>query len=83
MLIKGENLTEAQKGEVLNAYGYRWTIENQKRAALRSFHIQKNLPKDMLISDWQWIKDHAFYITQKGHLDARRRHCEPAFMVEE
>lgn len=36
-----------------------------------------------MVSDQDWLKQHAFYITKAGRLDARRTHAEPACLVED
>lgn len=35
-----------------------------------------------VITDAEWIADHAFYVKKDGSLDARYGHCEPAFLAE-
>jgi len=76
-LIRGDKLTVAQKEHVKRAYIYRLTIENG--------YPEKN-PCNVrvpAITDEQWLKEHAFYITKSGELSAKHKHCEPAFMADE
>lgn len=35
-----------------------------------------------LTTDEQWLQRHAFYVTAKGKLSVRHRHCEPAFLAD-
>jgi len=80
-LVKGTELSETLKQEVLNSYIYRWTKENEGKAR-QAMGI--NSPKIPPISDAEWLEQHAFYVTNDGsRLDARRRHCEPAYLAEE
>lgn len=66
MLIKGENLTEKQKDEVLRAFIYRWTVENT--------YTKPTIP---LQSDAEWLKTHAFWFVKDGiRLARNRQHAE-------
>ena len=42
-------------------------------------HSHPTIP---LVSDDEWLRQHAFYVTANGDLSQRHRHCEPALMVE-
>ena len=76
-LITGDKLSESTKQEVLNAYVYRWTIENKNRAR------RTGAPADhCFITDEQWLKEHAFYITNAGHRSRRHNHCESHYMAD-
>jgi hypothetical protein len=98
MLIRGSDLNAAQRRQVLNAFIYRWTHENarqnyrgqcpgcvqNRRPASRrqmsetEWHAH-HLP---LISDEQWLAEHAFHFTADGSRLARnRQHAEPAHLV--
>jgi hypothetical protein len=35
-----------------------------------------------LVSDAQWLADHAFYVNKDGTLSERYNHCEPAYMAD-
>jgi hypothetical protein len=81
MLIKGTALTPKQRAEVLAAFGYRWTSDNQRRAA--AWHGQAGRPTIPLVTDREWLAEHAFhFIVDGSRLDARRRHAEPAFVAD-
>jgi len=80
-LVKGSNLPETLKQEVLRSYIYRWTKENERNARQA---MGKNIPTIPLVSDLEWLEQHAFHVTNDGSkLDARNRHCEPAYMANE
>ena len=36
-----------------------------------------------LVTDAEWLRTHAFYVTRRGRLDLRRRHAEPACLLAE
>lgn len=80
MLVKGSNLSPKLRKEVLARYPYRWTVDNTRREYF--WKDSKNKPTMALATDEEWLAAHAFYVTQKGELDARRHHCEPAFMAD-
>ena len=49
-----------------------------------SNEIWKNIkgkPTIELISDEQWLNEHAFYVNASGALDLRKDHCEPEYMA--
>lgn len=77
-LVKGTDLTDAQKAQVKNAFGYRWTVENLPRAKQWHGNVAPIIEP---INDEQWLKDHAFYIRQDGQLATIPRHCEPVYMA--
>jgi hypothetical protein len=79
MIIRGDRLNAELRAEVLRAYIYRWTSENEHR--LTAWHGIKSCPTMPLISDAQWLREHAFRVTVKGHLDQRRRHALPACLA--
>lgn len=78
-LVKGSKLTVAQRADVLNAFGGRWTVENVNRA--RAWH-GIGAPTTELTTDAQWLADHAFYITSAGHLAENRHHAEPHYLAD-
>ena len=96
-LVRGDRLTPRQRAEVLAAFIYRWTKDNAQRVQawgrcskcdvcnpyvnLKSAegHSHPTVP---LVSDAEWLRQHAFYVTANGDLSQRHRHCEPALMVE-
>ena len=82
MLIKGQDLTTAQRAEVLAAYLYRWTKENPRRVEM--WRKVQGQPTMALISDEEWLRDHAFHFVKDGsRLMANRQHAEPACLAEE
>ena len=81
MLIKGADLDYPQRQQVLNAFCYRWTTENPKR--VQFWRDISSKPKIPLISDAQWLKEHAFHFTKDGsRLMANRHHAEPVSMAD-
>ena len=42
-------------------------------------HSHPTIP---LVTDAEWLRQHAFYVSGDRRLSQRHRHCEPAFMVE-
>lgn len=77
MLITGDKLLPKTRQQVLAAYLYRLTTENG---------YPKNNPCGATvpaISDEEWLRTHAFYVTRNGRLDRRYNRCEPAFLADE
>lgn len=74
-LIKGSELPENLKRQVLAAYVYRLTTENGYPA---HNPCKARVPA---ISDAQWLAEHSFYVTARGTLDARQHHAEPAYLA--
>lgn len=64
-LVKGEDLTPAQRAQVLEAYIYRWTNENE---GVESRFPGGQGPTMDKQSDEDWIKEHAFRFTNDGRL---------------
>jgi len=81
MLIRGDRLNERQKRMVLSAFIYRWTKDNHRREEVyRGIFGKPTIP---LVSDAQWLKEHAFHFVRDGsRLMANRHYAEPAFMTE-
>lgn len=79
--IAGDKLTPTQGLAVLNAYGYRWTIENQARAR-QWLGGARGVPTISLVTDAEWLADHAFYVTRQGEISRRHRYCMPDYIVE-
>lgn len=77
-LIKGNKLNADQKRQVLAAYIHRWTVENPNPCIIKR-RQGMTIP---LLTDEQWLAEHAFYFTKSGRLALNRRHCEPAFMAD-
>lgn len=79
MLIRGDHLNQRQKQQVLGAFVHRWTTGNTHRESV----YKGRKPRIPLISDSQWLKEHAFHFTKDGsRLMANRHYAEPAFMAE-
>ena len=77
-LIKGSELNQRQTEQVLNAFIYRWTSGNNARE-----HVWANIvgkPTIPLVSDNEWLKDHAFWFINDGSRLAKRHHAEPVYM---
>lgn len=77
-LVRGDKLAPATRADVLRAFGYRWTTENEGRA--RSWYAAGKLdpPTMPLVSDAAWLAAYAFHVRKDGKLDARRRAAVPA-----
>ena len=74
-LVPGLKLSDQLKAEVLNAYKYRWTTNNEQRVDW--WADINNKPTTPLISDEEWLATHAFWITKSGKLDARMHYAKP------
>lgn len=79
-LVRGDQLPSNLRREVLASYPYRWTSDNRERE--RVWRGIEGAPTIPLISDAQWLREHAFYVTDRGTLDKRKKHAEPAYMIE-
>lgn len=79
MLIRGDRLKPETRAEVLRAYGYRWTHENETRARL---WFGARVPTAPLVSDAEWLRTHAFSVRKDGKLNQRARFCFPAYMAD-
>lgn len=75
-LIKGKNLNDEQKQQVLRMYVHRLTVENNYPA------INPCGARVKPITDKQWLKEHAFYVCNNGDLSQKHNHCEPAFLAD-
>jgi hypothetical protein len=71
--IQGSKLSPALQARVLKHFIYRWTHENTPPipASMR--------PRVQPVSDAEWLRTHAFYLTLTGELDRRRNYCEPFY----
>lgn len=76
--VTGDKLSATQRKAVLNAYGYRWTKENEARA--RAWGAARNV--SALVADADWLRAHAFYITRRGELSERHKQAMPRSMAE-
>lgn len=75
-LTRGDKLPADLRAQVLNSYIYRLTTENGYPAR-NPCHAR--VPA---ITDAEWLAEHAFYVTKRGTLDARRNSAEPAYLIE-
>ena len=81
-IIKGNELNHKQRAQVLSAYIYRWTSDNPRRKSVWNNVVGK--PTVPLITDNQWLTEHAFWFLNDGSRSARTHtHAEPAFMADE
>jgi hypothetical protein len=78
MLINGDKLNGAQRKQVLEAFGYRWTAENKMRDEF--WQGVRGKPTIPLTSDYQWLKEHAFHFTDDGlRLKDKPSYCEAVY----
>jgi hypothetical protein len=80
-LIRGNELNEHQRREVLAAFGYRWTKENEVRARTWYKSGGHEPPTMQLQADAEWLAEHAFYVNRDGSRTARR-HAEPHYLAD-
>jgi hypothetical protein len=79
--VRGDQLPSNLRREVLSQYVYRWTSDNPQRERAWSTAGAPTMP---LVSDEQWLRDHAFYVTDRGTLDKKRnKHANPAYVIED
>ena len=97
-LVAVPELTPEMRKQVERAFIYRWTHENPKRTQV--YHCDKcdvknpyvntqsaeghQHPTIPLISDEQWIREHAFYFTNDGRLFNRGEyaHAQPVYLAQ-
>jgi hypothetical protein len=83
MLVRGDQLSESARRQVLAVFGYRWTIENESRARAWRRDVSLDPPRIPLIPDEQWLREHAFHVVKDGsRLMRNRPHAEPACLAE-
>jgi len=81
ILVRGDQLKPETKQAVLQAFVYRWTYDNHRREqAWKGIEGQPTIP---LISDDQWLREHAFYVNRDGSLSNRHQHAEPHYFIDE
>jgi hypothetical protein len=79
--LKGTLLTPDQVDQVKRAFIYRWIKDNPKRESVwRNISGPPTIP---LISDEQWLAEHAFWFTSGGKLSQKHNHCEPEYMADD
>jgi hypothetical protein len=80
--VRGDECSPATIAEIKGAFGYRWTFENERRVSWWApFVAQGTAPTMALVSDAEWLAEHAFRVRADGHLDARYGYSEPASIV--
>jgi hypothetical protein len=80
-IVRGDKLPPKLQREVLAMYVYRWTVDNTQRE--RAWNGIAGQPTIPLITDDQWLREHAFFVTKCGTLDKRRNHhAQPAYMAD-
>jgi hypothetical protein len=83
MLVRGDKLSESARREVLESHGHRWTVENEARARRWHWAATIDPPRIPLVTDAQWLREHAFHVVRDGsRLMANRRHAEPACLAD-
>lgn len=80
-IVRGDKLPEHLKREVLNSFIYRWTTGNTRREDV--WKKIKGQPRIPLISDEQWLREHAFHVMKDGRLSLRHHHAEPHYMADD
>jgi hypothetical protein len=96
-LLRGDSLTPEMIKQVKDAFIYRWTLDNPRRAQV--YHCDKcdvandpyvntqsaeghQHPTIPLQSDDEWLAEHAFYFTNAGKLQPQR-HAQPAYLAQQ
>jgi len=98
-LVRGDRLTAAVRKHVLAAFVHRWTHDNARQtyngrcpACVQQRQCGGNMTVEgkpwhechvALVTDDEWLREHAFYVTTTGTLSARHRRCEPAFLTDD
>lgn len=77
-LIPGDQLSAELQQSIKRRYLYRVTLENWYGKA-RNYFGATIEP----IPDAQWLKEHAFYVTNAGQLSRRHNHCEPVCLAQD
>lgn len=80
-LVNGADLLPATRAEVLRTFVYRWTFENERMA--RCAYVMHTPPTAPLVTDEQWLREHAFYVRNDGALARNRHYCEPHYMAND
>lgn len=92
-LILGGDLNAVQRRQVLAAFVHRWTHGNARQSyqgrspacvqqrQCNGATVVNGIPWHQyhkpLVSDEQWLGEHAFYFKVDGALASRPSHCEP------
>ena len=89
-LIKGNELDQTQRRQVLSAFVYRWTVENPFRTQVYKCSLCDILtpyenkesanghthPTIPLMTDQEFLNTHAFWFTNNNYLSNKKKHAE-------
>lgn len=93
-LIQGSCTNGKTRQAIFAQFVHRWTHENARQTFRGECPAcAQGAPESMtkeqwhayhapLVSDAQWLADHAFYVNNDGSLDQRRGYCEPAYLAD-
>lgn len=82
MLIRGEDLSSAQKAMVLAAFVHRPTTENAERIA-KMYPSVRDIWTGIKVTDEQWLSEYAFHFVKDGsRLALNRKWAVPASLVD-
>lgn len=70
-LVKGNELSNELKQQVLAAYVHRNTVEHPYPIA-----------GGKQLTDNEWLANNLFYITKAGKLSLKHSHCEPEWLAD-
>jgi hypothetical protein len=94
-LVRGDQLTPDMVKQVKDAFIYRWTTDNKRRGSVyhcdkcdvrnnpyvntqsAEGHQHPTIP---LQTDDQWLREHAFYFTNRGKL-LPNKHAQPSYLA--
>lgn len=95
-IVRGDKLTADARADVLRQYVHRWTHENSRQtyAGKCPACAQHRGPATVngkpwhehhapIVTDAQWLRDHAFTVRQDGQLDRRTHHAHPACLADD
>lgn len=75
MWVRGNELPEVLRSQVLNRYPYRMTEESAKRWPETTKRMVRGGYSLPLISDVEWLRISEFDVTARGELSRRTTHC--------
>ena len=81
--LKGTELTQEQRAQVLNAFGFRWTHENLARAELWHDYKRPRSAMYTLESDAQWLAEHCFQFVNDGSRLGTGRNAMPVYLADD
>lgn len=76
-IIRGSELSEKNKRQVLRGYPYRLTYENKERITkvYESRGWTPLPPDEIYMTDEQWLFTHGFHVTNSGKLSKSHNSC--------